>query len=42
MNKTNEEMWQEFNTHFQNKNRPLVKVNHHDFLDGGFLTKLKG
>lgn len=39
--KTQEEMWSEFNHHFRNPNRPAVKVNHHDFLDGSFLTKLK-
>lgn len=41
MAKTQEEMWSEFNNHFRNPNRALVKVNHHDFLDGNFLTKLK-
>lgn len=39
--RTQEEMWSEFNRHFRNPNRPQVKVNHHDFLDGSFLTKLK-
>ena len=39
--KTQEEMWSEFNSHFRNPNRAHVKVNHHDFLDGSFLTKLK-
>lgn len=39
--KTQEEMWHEFNNHFRNPNRPHVKINHHDFLDGNFLTKLK-
>ena len=39
--KTQEEMWSEFNNHFRNPNRPNVKINHHDFLDGSFLTKLK-
>ena len=39
--RTQEEMWSEFNRHFRNPNRPNVKVNHHDFLDGSFLTKLK-
>lgn len=39
--RTQEEMWSEFNRHFKNPNRPQVKVNHHDFLDGSFLTKLK-
>lgn len=39
--KTQEEMWSEFNNYFRNPNRPQVKVNHHDFLDGSFLTKLK-
>ena len=34
-------MWSEFNAHFRNKDRATVKVNHHDFLDGGFLGKLK-
>ena len=36
-----EDLWAEFNNHFRNKDRPVVKVNHHDFLDGNFLTKLK-
>ena len=39
--KTQEEMWADFNGHFRNPNRPAVKVNHHDFLDGSFLTKLR-
>ena len=39
--KTQEEMWHEFNNHFRDPNRPHVKINHHDFLDGNFLTKLK-
>ena len=41
MNKTQAEMWSEFNAHFRNRDRPVVKVNHHDFLDGNFLSKLK-
>jgi len=39
--KTQEEMWADFNGHFRNPDRPAVKVNHHDFLDGSFLTKLR-
>ena len=34
-------MWREFNEHFRKKDRPRVKVNHHDFIDAGFLSKLK-
>ena len=34
-------MWNEFNAHFQKKDRENVKLNHHDFLDPTFLTKLK-
>ena len=34
-------MWREFNEHFRNKDRPRVKVNHHDFIDANFLSKLK-
>lgn len=41
LNKTQAEMWAEFNAHFRNADRPAVKVNHHDFLDGNFLAKLK-
>ena len=40
LNKTQGEMWAEFNL-FRNAERPPVKVNHHDFLDGNFLAKLK-
>ena len=41
LSKTQAEMWAEFNTHFRNAERPAAKVNHHDFLDGNFLAKLK-
>lgn len=41
LGKTREEMWSEFNNHFRDPNRAALKVNHHDFLDGGFLAKLK-
>lgn len=36
--KTQEEMWSEFNKHFQNPNRNVGKtLNHHDFLDAQFI-----
>ena len=42
MNKTQEEMWKEFNDHFKNKDRnPGKHVNHHDFIDPSFLEKVK-
>lgn len=34
-------MWNGFNAHFQKPDRENVKLNHHDFLDPTFLTKLK-
>jgi hypothetical protein len=41
MDKTQEEMWQEFKTHFADGNRARGKaVNHHDFLDASFLPKI--
>ena len=39
--RTQASMWREFNEHFRNKDRPKLKVNHHDFIDAGFLSKLK-
>jgi hypothetical protein len=38
MNKTQEQMWDEFNKHFQNPNRERgYHVNHHDFLDASII-----
>jgi hypothetical protein len=42
MGKTQEEMWSEFNNHFSNPNRDKGgNINHHDFLDAGFIKNKK-
>lgn len=40
--RTQEELWKEFNSHFQDASRDKGKnINHHDFLDSSFLPKNK-
>ena len=40
--RTQEDMWAEFHSHFGNKGRDRGKpINHHDFLDAGFLPTLQ-
>ncbi len=35
-------MWKEFNDHFKNPRRDKGKIiNHHDFLDAGFIQRMK-
>jgi len=42
LNKTQEEVWREFNAHFRNPQRERgIQINHHDFLDAAFVHKAK-
>lgn len=40
LQQSQEEMWQEFNSHFANPNRDRgVNLNHHDFLDSNYIKE---
>eukprot|EP00350_Pseudokeronopsis_sp_OXSARD2_P011545 CAMPEP_0170542180 /NCGR_PEP_ID=MMETSP0211-20121228/1687_1 /TAXON_ID=311385 /ORGANISM="Pseudokeronopsis sp., Strain OXSARD2" /LENGTH=78 /DNA_ID=CAMNT_0010845159 /DNA_START=233 /DNA_END=469 /DNA_ORIENTATION=- len=41
MEKSESQMWHEFNSHFTNKERGASKGNHHDFLEPITLPELK-